>query len=141
MRVAVPTTEDAGQDASVSAHFGRTTGFTVVETETGATDFVAHEGGHGPDSNPPPFTVFETDAQVLLAGQIGRGAVTKLREKGITVFRGAEGTVAETIDRWEAGVLDEVEPGDVHGHGHHDGDHEHGHGSGSHDHGDCKGDC
>lgn len=146
MKVAVPTTEDDGQEASVSSHFGRTEGFTLVDTETGTTDFIAHSGGHGPDSNPPPFTVFETDAEAVLAGQIGRGAVSRLREKGITVFHGADGTVSEAITRWEAGELVEVEPEDVHGHGNHDhgphGDdhgHEHGHEKGDHDHGGSTG--
>lgn len=147
MRIAIPTTEDEGRASTVATHFGRTAGITVVDTETDETTFVPHEGGHGAGGNPPPFTVFETDASTVVAGDIGRGAVARLRDEGLTVYRGAEGTVAEALDQWANDELTAVEPGDVHGHGEghehgeghgeghghgHDHDHEHGHG---HDHG------
>ena len=125
MRVAIPTTGDEGRAATVATHFGRTAGITVVDTETDETTFVPHEGGHGAGGNPPPFTIFETDASTVVAGDIGRGAVARLRDEGLTVYRGAEGTVAEALEQLAEDELTAVEPEDVHGHGE---GHEHGHG-------------
>ncbi|MFW6458986.1 MAG: NifB/NifX family molybdenum-iron cluster-binding protein, partial [Halodesulfurarchaeum sp.] len=134
MRIALPTDEDGGTGTLVSGHFGRTGGFTIVDTETDEAEFVSHAGGHGPNASPPPVTVTEAGADAVIAGDIGRGAVSRLREADITVYRGAKGTVAEALERWRAGELTEVGPEDVHGHDH---DHEHGHGHGDghgHDH-------
>lgn len=137
MRLALPTAEDNGTSAQISAHFGRTNGFTLYETETGETDFVKHAAGRGPGESLPPTTVVESGADAVIAGNIGRGAVSRLRAADIAVYRGGEGTVEEAIAQWEADALEAVEPEDVHGHGH-DDDHDHGHSHGpgeGHNHG------
>ncbi|MDR5656567.1 NifB/NifX family molybdenum-iron cluster-binding protein [Halodesulfurarchaeum sp. HSR-GB] len=139
MRVALPSTNRDERSAPVATHFGRTAVFTVVDTETEEIEFLEHEGGHGPNSSPPPVTIANADVDVVVAGDIGRGAVSRLQDAGIEVFRGAEGTVEEALAQWEAGELEAVDPGDVHGHDHGDhdhehGDHEHGHGHGHGDH-------
>ncbi|MDZ7849477.1 MAG: NifB/NifX family molybdenum-iron cluster-binding protein [Halodesulfurarchaeum sp.] len=139
MHIALPTGENGGKAAPVSEHFGRTAGFTIVDTETDESEFVAHTGGHGPDANPPPVTVADAGVEVVIAGNIGRGAVSRLRSAGATVYRGADGTVSEAIEQWRDGELDEVETADVHGHDHEHGyDHEHEHDHG-HSHGDGHG--
>lgn len=140
MLVALPTSAAGGTGASISMHFGRTEGFTLFDTDTDETEFVAHTGGHGPTGSPPPVTVSEAGADVVIAGNIGRGAVSRLQEAGITVYQGAEGTVEEALAQWRDGALAEVDPSDVHGHGNdhdHGQGHNHGHGDGhDHSHGD-----
>lgn len=144
MRIALPTSEDDEETATVSGHFGRTAGFTIVDTDSGDTEFVPNTGGHGSDGSPPPVTIIEAGADVVLAGNIGRKAVSRLQEADMVVYRGADGTVADALDQWRSDELTEVKPGgDGHGEGHDHG-HEHGHGEGhDHGHGDChgSGDC
>ncbi|APE96170.1 NifB/NifX family molybdenum-iron cluster-binding protein [Halodesulfurarchaeum formicicum] len=145
MRVALPSTNRDERSAPVATHFGRTAVFTVINTETDEIELLEHEGGHGHDSSPPPVTIANANVDVVIAGDIGRGAVSRLQDAGIEVFRGADGTVDEALTQWEAGELEAVDPGDVHGHDHGDhdhdhGDHEHGHGHGDHEHGHGHGD-
>lgn len=139
MKVGLPTAEQDGLDAAVAAHFGRARLFTIVDTETGTVETVENRGHHHEGSTPPPRTLAEAGAEVVLAGDIGRGAVTRFEDRGIEVYRGCSGTVRESIDEWEAGALERVGPEDVHGHGgahHHDDDgHSHDHApEHSHDH-------
>ncbi len=131
MRIALPTDEGDDETAAVSGHFGRTDGFTIVDTDADETEFVPHTGGHGRNASPPPMTIIDADADLVIAGDIGRGAVSRLRDAGIPVHRGAEGTVADALSQWREDDLSEVDPGDVHGHGHGD-DHDHGHGDDHH---------
>ncbi|MBS3760248.1 NifB/NifX family molybdenum-iron cluster-binding protein [Halodesulfurarchaeum sp.] len=138
MLVALPTSAEGTKAASVSSHFGRTDGFTLYDTDTDETDFLEHTGGRGRNASPPPVTITEADADVVIAGDIGRGAVSRLQKAGITVYRGAEGSVADALDQWREDALTEVDPADVHGHDHghgHDGGHDHDHGDGGHGHG------
>jgi predicted Fe-Mo cluster-binding NifX family protein len=164
MLVALPTSAEGTKAASISSHFGRTDGFTLFDTDSGETEFLEHSGGRGRNASPPPVTIIEADADVVIAGDIGRGAVSRLQEAGISVYRGADGTVADALDQWREDALEEVEPADVHGHDHsdedghehghdhgdehghehgHDHDHDHDHHGGGHGHGDCNGngDC
>jgi predicted Fe-Mo cluster-binding NifX family protein len=139
MKIGVPTAGDGGLDAAIADHFGRAPVFTIVDTASEAIETVENRGHHQGGSSPPPVTLAEAGAEAVLAGQIGRGAVTRFEDRGIEVYRGASGSVQEAIDAWEAGELERVGPEDVHGHGgghghDHGDDHDHDHGD-DHDHG------
>lgn len=130
MKIGVPTVGDGGVDAAIADHFGRAPVFTVVDTGSDAIETVENRGHHQGGSSPPPVTLAAAGAEVVLAGQIGRGAVTRFEDRGIEVYRGASGTVRDAIAAWEAGDLERVGPGDVHGHGHGEHGHDHDHGDG-----------
>lgn len=133
MRVAIPSEDERGVDSPVDQHFGRAPVYTIVDTDTDAVETVENDSHHFGGSGHPPEIVADAGAEVVVAGGIGRGAVTRFEDRGIPVYRGATGTVAEAIEDWEADALEQVGPEDVHGHGHDHGDHAHDH---NHDHGD-----
>ncbi|MFW6265662.1 MAG: NifB/NifX family molybdenum-iron cluster-binding protein [Halanaeroarchaeum sp.] len=135
MYVCIPSLGDGGLEADVSAHFGRAPTFTVYDTDAETAHVVDNRGEHHGGHRSPPDAIADTGADVLVCGNLGRKAVDRFDDHGIDVYRGAEGTVAEALERWEAGDLDEAQPGDDCGHDHgHGGGHGHGHGEG-HDHG------
>lgn len=135
MRVAIPTEDERGLDSTVDQHFGRAPVYTILDTESDAVETVENDSHHFGGSGHPPEIVADAGVEVVLAGDIGRGAVSRFEDRGIPVFRGATGTVAEAIEDWEAAALEQVGPDDVHGHGHEHGDHTHDHDH-SHDPGD-----
>jgi len=121
----------------ISEHFGHSEGFEifeVVEKTISPSSFLSspvHEHG-----SLPKFLV-DQHVDVLIAGGLGQGAVTKLSDAGIDVVRGITGNPTEAVKKFVDGVLESTgTPCSGHGdhnehhHGHHhDKNHEcHGHG-------------
>ncbi len=102
-KIAIPT-----RNGLVDEHFGHCESFTVFEVDAdrriqGQENFI-----------PPPacgcksnlvFTLKDMGVQVLLGGNMGQGAVTKLKGQGIDVVRGASGPVTEVVRAWLDGRL------------------------------------
>ena len=61
-------------------------------------------------------SVVDNQAEVLITGHCGPKAFRALRAAGIEVYLTPEGTVAEAIDRFEAGQLARADSADVDGH-------------------------
>jgi len=103
IKLAVPTR--AGQ---VDEHFGHCESFTIYAID----DSKAVVGQER--FNPPPAcgcksnlipTLVDMGVKVLVAGNMGQGAVVRLGEAGIQVFRGAKGDVADAVQAWIDGTL------------------------------------
>ncbi|WP_181685201.1 NifB/NifX family molybdenum-iron cluster-binding protein [Halorhabdus salina] len=146
MLVCIPSLDDGSLDAPVSQHFGRAPGYTIYDTEADAAEAIDNDSDHNGGRRSPPQFIAQTGADVLLTGNLGRKAIERFDQMDIDVYCGAEGTVREAIDQFDAGALDEATPAsgcsghdhdDGHGHGHGDG-HDGGHGH-SHDHGEGHG--
>lgn len=119
MNIAVPTT----QDNRVDAHFGHCeyfTVFTVEDKEIKKSQVVESPQGCGCKSN-IVSTLKEIGVEVMLAGNMGGGAVNVLNSYGIDVYRGCEGDVKNLVEDFIKGEL--VDSGiSCHQHeGHHQG--------------------
>ncbi|MFP5238339.1 MAG: NifB/NifX family molybdenum-iron cluster-binding protein [Acidobacteriota bacterium] len=113
--VAIPT-----RGGMVDEHFGHCESFTIITLDdTGA--ITAEER-----FTPPPQcgcksnlvgTLSSMGVKQLIAGNMGEGAVMKLRQSGIAVVRGASGPVREAVAAWVDGKLqDRQELCMAHGH-------------------------
>lgn len=109
----------------ISAHFGHCEGFEifeVVEKTISPSIFLSspvHETG-----SLPKFLV-DQKVDVLIAGGLGQGAVTRLNAGGIDVISGIAGNPLEAVKKFvDGGLLSTGIP--CSGHGEHD-DHDHGH--------------
>ena len=105
MKVAVPTTEAN----TVDAHFGHCEFFTVFTIENQAivnSEIVQSPQGCGCKSNIAE-TLHEMGVEVMLAGNMGGGAVNVLQSNGITVYRGAEGDVKELVEQFVNGDVED----------------------------------
>jgi predicted Fe-Mo cluster-binding NifX family protein len=120
MKIAVPTKEK-----NVDDHFGHCAYFTVFTTgdkkEIISEEVVPSPAGCGCKSN-IVHTLSQLGVQVMLAGNMGDGAVNVLNSKGIKVVRGCSGNAKTVTEKWLEGAV--VDSGIVcheHEHGCHNG--------------------
>lgn len=121
-KIAIPT-----RDGVVDEHFGHCQAFTVYEVNeskaiVGETSFTPPPSC-GCKSNLIP-TLVEMGVTALVGGNMGEGAVVRLRQAGIDVTRGASGPVRQAAEAWLSGALKDAEivchsHGDGHECGHH----------------------
>ncbi len=125
MKIAVPTTEYN----QVDAHFGHCEFFTVFTVENKSilnSEIVQSPKECGCKSNIAE-TLNEMGVKVMLAGNMGGGAVNALGAHGITVYRGCSGDVKKLVDEFVNGnVKDSGEACSHHEHhSHHKPGHHH----------------
>ncbi|WP_430817275.1 NifB/NifX family molybdenum-iron cluster-binding protein [Carboxylicivirga sp. RSCT41] len=95
--MAIPTKDDR-----VDNHFGHCEVYTVYRVENNeivGTESVPSPQGCGCKSNIIP-ELKARGVEVMLAGNMGNGAVNKLQNCGIKVVRGCEGTVKDVAEAY-----------------------------------------
>ncbi|OPX90034.1 MAG: Dinitrogenase iron-molybdenum cofactor [Pelotomaculum sp. PtaB.Bin104] len=110
-----------GQDLEsfVDQRFGRCSWFAIIDTETGDYQAVANEQnlnaaqGAGIQS---AEIVSRNGVEAVVTGHCGPKAFRTLNVAGIKLFTGAEGTVADALDKFKSGALTEAQDADVEGH-------------------------
>jgi predicted Fe-Mo cluster-binding NifX family protein len=109
MKIALPTRQNVIDD-----HFGHCEYFTVFtidnnKKEITAQETIASPAGCGCKSNIAQ-TLSEIGVEIMLAGNMGEGAVRVLNVSGIEVVRGCSGDVKAVALKWLDGSL--VDSGD-----------------------------
>jgi len=103
MKIALPTHEDR-----IDAHFGHCAYFTVLtvneKNEIISMERVESPAGCGCKSN-IAGTLAQMGVTMMLAGNMGDGAVNVLNGQGINVVRGCSGHVKTVAETWLAGNL------------------------------------
>jgi predicted Fe-Mo cluster-binding NifX family protein len=118
MNIAV-TSQGLNMDSPVDSRFGRANAFVVVDTQTGAFGGVDNAQnlqapqGAGIQAG---RRVVELGVEVVLTGHVGPKAFATLQAGGVRIFTGATGTVAQAIEQFQAGRLEEATGADVEGH-------------------------
>lgn len=116
MKIALPSRNNLIDD-----HFGHCEYFTVFTVDTHSkeiisSDVVPSPAGCGCKSN-IAVILSEMGVKVMLAGNMGDGAVIVLNNSGIEVLRGCSGDVKTVASKWLEGSL--VDSGDsCHAHEH-----------------------
>jgi len=108
MRIALPTNGDRGMDEEISPHFGRAVTYTIYDTETKEVEVVDNTSSHMGGTGVPPDLLHEKGVEILICGGIGRKAIDLFGSRGIKVYCGAIDTVKDTIELFEAGILEEA---------------------------------
>ncbi len=118
MKIALPTRENY-----IDGHFGHCEYYTVFTIDDSSKEIlnqeiIASPQGCGCKSN-IATTLGEMGVSLLLAGNMGEGAVNVLSRAGIEVVRGCSGDVKEVALSWLAGsVIDSGEMCHAHEAGH-----------------------
>ena len=103
MKIALPSVGN-----QVDGHFGHCEFFTIFtldeQNNIVARDTVAPPAGCGCKSNIVP-TLAGMGVKVMLAGNMGGGAVNLLVQHGIEVVRGCSGELEQVVKGWIAGQL------------------------------------
>ena len=136
MRIAV--TYDNGM---IFQHFGHTENFKIYDVENGEITNEMYLSANGTGHGALAGLLKNVGADALICGGIGGGAQMALKQAGITLYGGVQGSADEAVNALIAGTLG-YDPNvhcDHHDHGEHScGDH--GCGGHHHDHG-CGGHC
>ncbi len=103
MKIALPSF-----GSQVDAHFGHCEYFTVFTTneqnEIIREERVTSPAGCGCKSN-IVTTLSQMGVNIMLAGNMGQGAVNVLNSHGIEVLRGCSGEVKKVAEQWLSGSL------------------------------------
>ncbi|MBC3803041.1 dinitrogenase iron-molybdenum cofactor biosynthesis protein [Acetobacterium fimetarium] len=119
MKIALPTRQNI-----IDSHFGHCEYYTVFTIDDSNKEIINQEiitspAGCGCKSN-IASTLSEMGVNLMLAGNMGEGAVNVLNRSGIEVLRGCSGDVKEVALNWLAGaVVDSGELCHEHEHGCH----------------------
>jgi predicted Fe-Mo cluster-binding NifX family protein len=118
MKIAVPT-----RDNNVDEHFGHCeyyTIFTVNENKViEKSEILPSPQGCGCKSN-IAGVLQQTGVKVMLAGNMGTGALNVLNGHGIQVYRGAAGDVHKLVEAFLNGNIQDSGEGCHHHNHHHD---------------------
>lgn len=117
MKICVTTSGNALY-ALIDPRFGRATYFTIVDSESMASETVPNVavnamGGAGIQA---AQTLAKKGVGVLITGNVGPNAFQALKSAGIKVIVGASGTVREVIEKYRRGELKETNSPTVEGH-------------------------
>ena len=103
MKIALPSIQN-----KVDAHFGHCEYFTVFTTneksEIVKEEKVMSPSGCGCKSD-IVHTLSQMGVNIMLAGNMGDGAVNVLNSHGIEVLRGCSGDVKTVTEQWLAGSI------------------------------------
>lgn len=103
IKIAVPTRNNVVDD-----HFGHCESYTLfmINAEMGieSTETLPSPQGCGCKSNIIPI-LKEKGVTVMLAGNMGNGALNLLYENGITVYRGCSGNIKEVVNLFLQGAI------------------------------------
>ena len=103
-KIAVPT-----KNGGVDDHFGHCEAysvFTIENNKINKIEMLPSPQGCGCKSN-IASVLKEIDVTVMLAGNMGDGAVNRLVANGIEVIRGCSGNTREVAESWLAGQVDD----------------------------------
>ena len=120
-KIAIPT-----RNGRVDDHFGHCEYFTVLALDE-AGSVVSSEQVDSPEGcgckSGIASELKARGVEVLLAGNMGQGAVGKLTENGIGVVRGCQGDILEVVSQYVRGELvDKAVACEHHGCHKHEGD-------------------
>lgn len=114
MKIAIPT-----RGADIDGHFGHCETFTIYTVDEKrqiiSEESLTPPAGCGCKSNIIP-ELAGRGVSVMLAGNMGEGAMHILEQNGIKVMRGCSGNARDNVNKWLDGSLVDSGAG-CHGHG------------------------
>jgi len=120
MRVCFPVQHDEGMDSKVYNHFGSAPAFVVVDTETSVVDMIRNRDQHHAHGACNPLQALDNQKiDAVVVGGIGAGALGKLNQSGIKVYRAQSQTIKENMLLFASQALSEFTvQGSCEGHSH-----------------------
>jgi predicted Fe-Mo cluster-binding NifX family protein len=98
MKICFPVAEVKGIESEVYGHFGSAAAFIVVDTATNnVTTINNKDQQHAHGACNPLKALNNQKVDAIVVGGIGAGALTKLNQQGIKVFRAQAQKVKENI--------------------------------------------
>ena len=118
MKVAV-TSKGVELSSLVDQRFGRAEFFLVVDTETGdisSSDNSQNLNAAQGAGIQAGKNVVDLGVSAVITGHVGPKAFATLQAGGVEIYTGAAGTVAQAIEQFKAGTLQQAKAADVESH-------------------------
>ncbi|MBI5634281.1 MAG: diguanylate cyclase [Nitrospirae bacterium] len=114
MKVCFPVKDSPSLESEVYGHFGSAPSFVLVDTETNNLKVIGNADQHHTHGMCSPLKALGGhDIDCVVVGGIGGGALMKLNQSGIKVYKATARTVGENLDLFTAGNLSAFVPGHV----------------------------
>lgn len=121
MKFCFPVQHDEGMESAVFDHFGSAPAFVVVDTDSGTVSTIKNGDQHHAHGSCNPLKALDNQhIDAVVVGGIGAGALARLNQSGIKVYRARSRTVRENLAFHKEQGLSEYAPQSVcggHGHG------------------------
>ncbi len=109
MKICFPVELDKGLDSEVFGHFGSAPHFVVFDTEEKSIAVINNQDlGHVHGMCNPLKALDGKMMDAIIVGGIGAGAITKLNQMGIKVYKATDGTVQDNIKLFESNTMSEM---------------------------------
>lgn len=109
MRICIPTETNKGKEAQVFAHFGSAPFFTIYDTDKDGVEIITNANQHHAHGMCQPMAALAgKGVNAVVTGGAGSGAIQKLNQAGIKVYRAPSGTVADVATQFAKGGLEEI---------------------------------
>ncbi|HMK60203.1 MAG TPA: NifB/NifX family molybdenum-iron cluster-binding protein [Dissulfurispiraceae bacterium] len=106
MKICFPTQNPEGVDSAVFNHFGSAPSFVVIDTDTKEVGVINNRDVHHVHGACNPMKALSgAKVDAIVVGGIGAGALNKLNQLGISVYRAMAPTVSENIALFERNSL------------------------------------
>ncbi|MFZ5570918.1 MAG: NifB/NifX family molybdenum-iron cluster-binding protein [Thermodesulfobacteriota bacterium] len=106
MKIAFPVETDNGMESIVYGHFGTARFFILIDPDKPEPEVLPNQDlNHSHGKCQPILALGGRKVDAVVVGGIGGGALRKLSQEGITVFRAVEGTVADNLALIRSGKL------------------------------------
>ncbi len=106
MKVCFPVQNDEGIDSRVYNHFGSAPLFVLVDTETNAVGVINNKDQHHSHGACNPIKALDNQKiDAVVVGGIGGGALSRLNQSGIKVYRAQSHTIKENVALFLSGKL------------------------------------
>lgn len=114
MRLCIPTLASQGLKSTVSPHFGGAPYFVIVDTDNNAVEAVRNQNEHHTHGMCHPLKSLEGRLiDAVICSGIGAGALNKLNQAGIKVYKTNGQTVEELVNNFKSSKLEEMKPDQV----------------------------
>jgi predicted Fe-Mo cluster-binding NifX family protein len=114
MKVCFPVSTSRSLESEVYGHFGSAPAFILVDTDTQETSVIANRDQNHPHGMCSPLKALGVSAiDCVVVGGIGGGALMKLNQAGVAVYKAMGLTVQDNLDLLQAGRLPVFQPGHV----------------------------
>lgn len=98
MKVCFPVQHDEGLGSTVFNHFGSAPAFVVVDTATNSVATISNRDQHHVHGACNPMKALDNQkVDAVVVGGIGAGALTRLNQLGIKVFRAQAPRIQENM--------------------------------------------
>ena len=109
MQICFPVEVDNGLESEVFGHFGSAPFFVVFDTQAKSVHTINNQDlGHVHGMCNPLKALNGKKVDAIVVGGIGAGAINKLNEMGIKVFKALDGSVQENLGFYETNTLTEM---------------------------------